>query len=135
VHGRSIALAHASGDLASALQRGLDRVLELFLERATEAQELIDPELALAQEITRRPRTRGERGEQMRTRRAFLLLLRELVRDPFHEREFGFEAGTGHHLCDLPAIVKTANFSRIWPAALTGLRTLAQRVKSGAARA
>jgi hypothetical protein len=44
------------------------------------------------------------------------LLLRELIRNPFDESEFGLEAATGHHLSDLPGIEKTANFSSVWPA-------------------
>ncbi|MEI9948173.1 MAG: hypothetical protein WDO74_04150 [Pseudomonadota bacterium] len=30
--------------------------------------------------------------------------MRELIRNPFHESEFGLEAGTGHHPSDLPGI-------------------------------
>jgi hypothetical protein len=116
VHRSRVSIAHAPSDLSRALQAGLDRLVEFFLDAACCAQELVDTQFALAQEIAGRTRTRSDRCQQVRARRAFLLLLRKCIRNPFYEGEFGLEAATGDHPSDLPGIEKTANFSSIWPA-------------------
>jgi len=120
VDGGCVAITHAPRDFAGSLQAGLERVLELLLDTASRAKQLFDSKLALAEQIRGRARTSRDCRQQMRARRALLLLLRELISDPFDESEFGFEAGTGHHRTDLPGAEKMANFSSIWPTVQVG---------------
>src|SRR5882762_567645 len=116
MHGGSVTVAHAACNFARALQARLDRILQRFVDAARGAQQFFDAELALAEQIACRTRARGDRRQQVRTRVAVLLLLRELIGNPFNESVLRLEAGTGHHLCDLPGIEKTAKFSSLWPA-------------------
>jgi len=105
-----VTIAHATSDLTGPLQAHLDRIIELFLDASRRAQQLFGAQFSLAEQIASRARARGDRREQVRAGGAFLLLLRQLIRDAFHESELGLEATTSHHLIDLPAIEKTANF-------------------------
>ncbi len=129
VHGGGITVAHPPRDLARALHAGLDRIVELLLDATGGTQQLFRTVLALAQQIASRTRPSRDRRQQVRAGDALFLLLRELLRDSFHEGEFGLEAGTGHHLCHLPEASKTANFSRVWPRGPSPAR---QRMKRAA---